>query len=354
MVNSTRTRVLYVEDEPALCELFGTVLEPLGYDVDFAYTGTEGLKKHAAEPFDILALDYQLPDMTGLDVAKQVLAENEDLSVIMITGRGNEKIAAEALTLGVSNYIVKDSQEAYIELLPSIVVHLERRAKIVQIMRESADALKEAEEQSKQQFFTQLDTAERFETQARELALLAEELTAANEKLANFANHDELTGLPNARLCKDRLRIAIATARRFDCEVALMHVDLENFKAINTRFGRASGDAVLREIGERLRGCVRDMDTAARLRSDRFALVVSSFEDRETVTTVAQRIQSTLTAPFKVDERDIPVTIRVGMAIYPEHGSTVDDLLNHAELSMHDGAIYQLIQSSDGAEAEAD
>ena len=354
MVNATQTRVLYVEDEPALCELFGAVLGPLGYAVEFANTGADGLEKHMATPFDIVALDYQLPDMTGLDVAKKILAADEELSVIMITGRGNEKIAAEALRLGVSNYIVKDSQEAYIELLPSIVAHLERRAQIVNIMRASTEALKEAEEQSKQQFFTQLDTAERFETQARELALLAEELTAANEKLAAFANHDELTGLPNARLCRDRLRIAIATARRFDCEVALMHVDLENFKSINTDFGRSSGDAILREIGERLRGCVRDMDTAARLRSDRFALVVSSFKDRETVTTVAQRLQATLTAPFKVEGRVIAVTIRVGMAIYPEHGSTVDDLLNHAELSMHDGAIYQMIHASEGAEAGAD
>ena len=92
-------------------------------------------------------------------------------------------------------------------------------------MRKSAGALKETQEQSKQQILTLLDTAERYEHQARELTSLAEELPMANERLTAFANHDELAGLPNSWLCKDCLKVAIATARHSDAEVAFICVD---------------------------------------------------------------------------------------------------------------------------------
>lgn len=340
MTEPKQTKILYVEDEAMLCELFSAVMTPRGYSVDTVQTGVEALQKHADNTYDIVAVDYQLPDMTGLDIAPEILDRNPRMPVIMITGRGNEKVAGEALRLGVSNYIVKDSQDAYLELLPSVVLHLERQMQMESIMRKSEEALRQAQEDSKLQFLTQLDTAERYEMQARELAALAEELTVVNERLAAFANHDELTGLPNARLCKDRLRVAIATARRNDAEVAVIHIDLDNFKLVNSIVDRAGGDAILKDVADRLKGCIRDMDTASRLRSDRFALVISNFDERETVITVARRVQETLKEPFLIGETNVPVSPRVGIAVYPEHGSTGDDLFKHAELSVHDAEIY--------------
>ena len=308
--------------------------------VNSVHTGQAGLRIRAENNYDIVALDYQLPDMIGLEIACEILDKTPNLPVIMLTGRGNEKVAAEALRLGVSNYIIKDSQEAFMELLPSVVLHMERRAQMEAIMRKSADTLHLAQEESNGQFLTQLDTAERYEMQARELASLSEELTVANERLSAFANHDELTGLANARLCKDRLRVAIATARRNNAEVAVVHVDLDNFKLVNSIVGRDGGDVILQEIVERLKLCVREMDTAARLRSYRFALVISNFEDRETVITVARRVQESLRNPFVVDGSSVPVSPRVGIAVYPEHGSSAGELFNHAELSVHDAEIY--------------
>ena len=115
----------------------------------------------------------------------------------------------------------------------------------------------------KDECLTKFDTAERYEHQARELASLAEELPVANERLTAFANYYELTGLPNLRLRKDRLKVAIATARHSDAEVAFIHVDFLNFKTINTKVGRPGGDAILREIASRLQKCVHDIDTAS-------------------------------------------------------------------------------------------
>ena len=150
--------------------------------------------------------------MTGLSIYKEIFETGPNLPALMITGRGNEGIAAKALCLGVSNYIVEDSQQSYISFVSSVILHLERRLEIEPTMRKSAGALKELQDQSKQQILTLLDTAERYERRARELASLAEELPAANEQLTAFANHDELTGLPNSWLRKDCLKVAIATA----------------------------------------------------------------------------------------------------------------------------------------------
>ena len=340
MKEARNRRILYVEDDLSLCELFETVLTPLGYTVDCVQTGGEGIERHTERPYDIVALDYQLPDMTGLDIAGIILGENQDLPVIMITGQGNEKVAAEALKLGVSNYIVKGAAAAYLELLPSVVAHLERRAELAAIMRSTTETLLQAEAESKQNFFTQLDAAERYEAQARELADLAAELTAANYNLVNNATKDELTELANFRLCKDRLRVAIATARRSDREVAFLHIDLDGFKTVNSIVGRAGGDAILREVAGRLHPCIRDMDTVARLRGDRFGLVVSNFEDRSTVGIVAERVKESLSLPFKVGETEVPLSFRLGVAVYPEHGSSFDELLDHAETAVYKAELF--------------
>ena len=113
--------VLYIEDEPLLGQIFKRSIEHAGYQVTLADTGRLGLELHAKSPFDIVAIDFQLPDITGLEVAKKMLEENAELPIVMVTGEGNETIAAEALGIGVMNYIIKSGENVYIELLPRII-----------------------------------------------------------------------------------------------------------------------------------------------------------------------------------------------------------------------------------------
>ncbi|MED5573285.1 MAG: GGDEF domain-containing protein [Pseudomonadota bacterium] len=104
---------------------------------------------------------------------------------------------------------------------------------------------------------------------------------------------------------------------------------------MNAKVGRPGGDVILREIASRLQKCVRDMDTASRFRSDRFGLAVPGIDDRDTNVTVAKRLQASLAAPYEFDGDTVPVGTQIGMATYPEHGLTVEELLSHAELSVH-------------------
>lgn len=123
-------RVLYIEDDPIVGELFKAAVEAHGYLVDLAYSGGAGLERFGETPYDVVAVDFDLPDMTGIDIARKLLLEEPDLPMLMVTGRGNERLAVEALTLGVSNYVVKDGQSVFLELIPSIISHLiERKRK---------------------------------------------------------------------------------------------------------------------------------------------------------------------------------------------------------------------------------
>ncbi|MBC8269069.1 MAG: PAS domain S-box protein, partial [Rhodospirillaceae bacterium] len=144
------TRVLYIEDDESVAGLFKTVVETRGYSVDVAFTGDGGLAMHAANPYDILAVDYGLPDMTGIDVCRKLLMDDPELPIVMITGKGNQGLIAEALSLGVAQYLQKDNPGVYLELVPSIIEHLVRQSRIGQENRKSNQILLETERKLKQ------------------------------------------------------------------------------------------------------------------------------------------------------------------------------------------------------------
>ncbi len=145
MAENPKIRILYIEDEPLLRLLFTKSLENRGYLIDTACSGLEGLTYNSEDPYDLIAIDYQLPDMTGIDVARKLLIDFPNLPLLMVTGQGNQRIATEALTLGISNYVVKDDQKVYLELIPSIIGQLLDRSRRRKKQEETEKALRESE-----------------------------------------------------------------------------------------------------------------------------------------------------------------------------------------------------------------
>ena len=128
MNDTADIRILYIEDSRTQRALFEKMISAkCGYHVDTAETGAEGLALWADNDYAAVAVDHVLPDTTGLEVCRELLNLKPDLPIVMITGMGNEAVAAEALNLGVANYILKDNQGAYIELLPAVVSGLVQR-----------------------------------------------------------------------------------------------------------------------------------------------------------------------------------------------------------------------------------
>jgi diguanylate cyclase (GGDEF)-like protein/PAS domain S-box-containing protein len=157
----------------------------------------------------------------------------------------------------------------------------------------------------------------------------------AEETIRHLAYHDALTGLPNRLLFHDRLTVALANAKRSRRQLALLMLDLDEFKEVNDNLGHHTGDILLREVGERLTGLLRGSDTIARLGGDEFMLLVPEIPNAEDYMVIAGKIIKALHKPFLCDGQNIRITTSIGIAIYPHHGSDPVALMKHADIAMY-------------------
>ena len=155
------------------------------------------------------------------------------------------------------------------------------------------------------------------------------------QQLVHLANHDELTGLPNRHLFMDRLQQAQAHAARSKGGFYILLLDMDDFKAINDRYGHAAGDAVLMAVANRLRACVRDADTIARLGGDEFAMILNDINAEYDVQQVLIKIASALRKPIGFAGRDLSSHASIGVAHYPQDSLEIDSLLNQADIAMY-------------------
>lgn len=165
---------------------------------------------------------------------------------------------------------------------------------------------------------------------------LEEELKAAKEEAEKLATHDFLTGLPNRILIKDRISTAILQARRRQLAVAVMSMDLDDFKNINDRYGHSGGDKVLVEIAHRARHAIREADTIARLGGDEFVLVCAEVRSTGEVTDLVARILNAVRQPLKVGGDTLVPTCSLGVALYPGSGSTPEELMLSSDHALYE------------------
>ncbi len=150
-----------------------------------------------------------------------------------------------------------------------------------------------------------------------------------------LAHHDALTGLPNRLLARDRFDQAIALARRRHTSVALLFLDLDNFKDINDSLGHAAGDMLLCEVARRLTHAVRGVDTVSRHGGDEFLVIMGGLADEEAVAATAVKIMEQLAAPFHMLGLDLSTTCSLGIALFPQDGNDFDMLFKHADMAMY-------------------
>ncbi len=164
------------------------------------------------------------------------------------------------------------------------------------------------------------------------------------EAARHDAVHDPLTGLPNRVLFNDRLEHGLAQARRHGRSLAVMFIDLDDFKKINDTHGHAAGDSVLQAVASRLSQRVRDVDTISRHGGDEFLLLFTEVKDRHDLSTVAEKILESIQSPCSITVEGLTinahVSASVGISIFPEDGATADTLIHSA-----DKAMYQAKQS---------
>lgn len=155
------------------------------------------------------------------------------------------------------------------------------------------------------------------------------------EALSTLAYQDALTGLPNRRLFQDRLERAILSAERLRVGFALLYIDIDRFKAINDSQGHHAGDQILCETAARIAGALRKSDTLARLGGDEFAVVLEGINSRADASTVVDKVAASCAAPCRAGSAPVPLSVSVGISLYPHDGTDAVTLLNEADRAMY-------------------
>ena len=165
----------------------------------------------------------------------------------------------------------------------------------------------------------------------------------AREKLAHAALHDALTGLANRASFLEHLELGLRRAARTETDVAVLFIDLDNFKMVNDSFGHAAGDELLKAVGSRLQGAVRGMDVVARQGGDEFLILltdlqsqaIEGFSSARAAEVVASKVRTIVREPFVVEGIEIYVSASIGISLYPADGADAEALLKHADVAMY-------------------
>lgn len=157
----------------------------------------------------------------------------------------------------------------------------------------------------------------------------------SEEHIAHLAHHDPLTGLINRHLFPDRLAQAMVLAKRHGNKAALLYVDLDRFKEINDTSGHQAGDAVLKEVAQRIKNSIRASDTVARMGGDEFVIILQDVEKRSDAETVAQKLLGKLADPIPFKDKAFDVAASIGISLYPDDDKNIESLLQKADEAMY-------------------
>ncbi|MCX6081964.1 MAG: GGDEF domain-containing response regulator [Chloroflexi bacterium] len=286
-------KVLLIEDNPGDSRLIQELLaesKAVVFELHCADRLTHGLEQLAGHEFDLVLLDLALPDSLGLETLLAVRHYRPELAVIVLTGTDDEALGLHATQAGAQDYLVKGRVSSWL-LIRSIRYAIERK---------------------------------RFES-----------------RLEYLATHDDLTGLPNRLMFNFILGLALERARRGqhndneNNKVAVMLLDLDNFKQVNDTYGHILGDKLLRAVAERLQGCMRKSDTVARTGGDEFTLVIENMVDARDSAVTAKKVLTALAAPFDLAGYRLQTSASIGISVFPADGVNAEGLLQYADIAMY-------------------
>jgi diguanylate cyclase (GGDEF)-like protein len=288
-------QVLLIDDDSVDREIVKRALKnnpDIGV-IQEAKSAKEGLLALSQQKFDILLVDYRMPETDGIELIIELRsrADLNDTAIVMISTSEDENLAISCLQAGAQDFIPKD------EISPA--------------------RLKRAMVQAQTRFELERKLYDSF-LQVRELA----------EK-------DTLTGLSNRYHFEDALKISIANNKRSKNIIALLLLDLDHFKNINDTYGHETGDKLLKYVVHRINQCLRDNELFARLGGDEFAILVTGLYVAHDATLIAKRIITALEIPIKIDGRDLQCGVSIGIALHPSNADTAESLTKYADIAMY-------------------
>jgi two-component system cell cycle response regulator len=268
-----KMNILSVEDSDEDFEMIkGCFRDQEKIRLSKAHDIDETMRKVDQGQYDLILLDYILPDGNGLDFLKRMNDKGIEIPVIVITARGDQLIASQVIQEGAYDYLPKEM-----------------------VSRESLS---------------------RSITNTTEKARLKREIHRAQEKLSEMSIRDELTGLYNHRYFKEVLEREVARAKRYKTDLVLCMMDLDHFKRINDQYGHPAGDRILSDIGRMLKESIRESDLLCRYGGEEFAIILPNTR-AEDAQTVCERFRAMVAGyHFEYDSLPFQITVSVGIASY--------------------------------------
>lgn len=286
-----------------------------------------------------LAIDALYEEITGilrkLRFSYEAIISIDESQKIVIFNKGAEKIfdyeAGEVLGKSLDLLIPERFREVHREHIKELL-HSDANDLIMHHQKSVFGLRKNGEEFPAESSIYQFSygSERTFTAVLRDVS----EAASLQERLEHLATHDYLTALPNRLLFEDRLLTAISRAERHSRKMALLFLDMNNFKSVNDRLGHQAGDALLKMIGERLHAHIRESDTAARIGGDEFALILEDISDRQAVEKAIDHLRKLLEATVRLEQEEIIPSFSIGMALYPDDADKADLLLRKADSSM--------------------
>lgn len=288
-------------------------------------------------------VDSALPSLTLIVVAPVLFALLCVLVARLATGPMTRSLgrladAAENIALGQTTRTVKVSGGGEIS----------RMSKALNSMIESLSQFKTRSDVDQQLLRMKVDErTEQLSARNQELNQAVKQVTEAKDRLRHMAYYDSLTSLPNRRLFTEQLNLLLKLSRRNNQMLALLFLDLDNFKRINDSLGHAAGDLMLKEVAQRLSSSVRESDVVAhfdesenrlgvsRLGGDEFTVVLNQLDSPARAGQIAERIMEALLAPIVIEGHEVVVTPSIGIAVSPADGSDLEELLQAADTAMY-------------------
>jgi diguanylate cyclase (GGDEF)-like protein len=297
----TPAKILVVDDEVELERLirqrFRKKIKAEEFDFLFAADGMEALSRLQASPVDMVLTDINMPRMDGLTLLSRLTSLDPTLRAVVMSAYSDMPSIRKAMNRGAFDFLTKPIDFQDLEIT-------------IQKTLESVQQVRQRQQQIQQ----------------------------TQQELMRVAYHDALTGLPNRSWFIRRLAHLIAAQQQGNHGTyAVLFIDLDRFKLINDSFGHLIGDLLLKSVAQRLKSCLQSPNVVARLGGDEFAVLLEDVKDMGTVTAVAQRIQSQLQHPFRLNEIEIQAEASIGITLSSlgVHYHRPEELLRDADVAMY-------------------
>ncbi|HEY3026164.1 MAG TPA: EAL domain-containing protein [Pyrinomonadaceae bacterium] len=296
----TKTKILIIDDDE---QIRGLLLKLLGngYDCCEAESAEQALTALAADQFDLVISDIQMGGMSGLELVPHVHSIAPDCVVLMISGQSTIETAIEAMHAGAFDYIMKPFDPRQVQ---AAVERALNQSLLLKEKRRYKD----------------------------DLEILLQRRTAEVNRLAYY---DTLTDLPNRILFEDRVGQAVAVAQRSGEAFGILFIAPDRLKKVNETLGHVCGDWLLKEVADRLRGCVTQGDTVARFGDDEFAFLIRQIGETKDVVEIIRSVQEALKPSVDLEGQEVFASASIGVSLFPLDGNDCQSLLKNAGAALY-------------------